>query len=382
MNQAASDMKIEGTILVVDDTASYARALSRLLQRHGYAVHTAGDGESALRLVRSDPPDLILLDLHMPGMDGYETCRRLKTDAESSAIPVIFISGEGRVPNKVQAFASGGVDFIAKPHEDEEVLARISTHLALRNLQKHLEARVRARTAELEAANAALASQIAVRERAEAALRELAAHRDAVREQERKRIAREIHDELGSLLTALKMDISLSRMHAGDDPAQQERLAQMRDLVDKTIQMVRQVATQLRPAALNLGIVPALEWLAHEFSQRSGIACVLDTGDEIDMDDGHATAIFRIVQESLTNITRHAEASRVDVSLRRQGGGITLRIADNGHGFDPGSARADSFGLLGIGERAQALGATADIFSAHGAGCTVSIHMPVQADTR
>lgn len=508
----ASDKRSEGTILVVDDTPNYLRALTRLLHRHGYIVHAAGDGESALHLVSTDPPDLILLDINMPGMDGYEACRQLKAAPKTSAIPVIFISGKGHVVNKVQAFASGGVDFIVKPHEDEEVLARVRTHLALHNLQKHLEARVSERTAELEAANAELARQVAERELAEATLREresrirrlveaniigvmfwnidgavtdandaflcmlsysrqdlaagcvrldcmtppehldntvlafaalrrngicppyekeyirrdgsripvlvgsalmdgnlqegisfvvdlserkgferqllesrerlreLAARSDAEREQERKRIAREIHDELGSLLTALKMDISLARMNAGEDAVLQERLAQMRDLVDKTIHMVRKVSTQLRPAALNLGIVPALEWLVREFSQRTGILCKLDTGDDIEMNDAHATAIFRIVQESLTNITRHAEASRVDISLLRQTDTITLNIADNGCGFDPCTTRNDSFGLLGIRERAQALDAKAEIISTPGTGCTVSICIPFPGD--
>lgn len=383
MNSPASRKKIEGIILVVDDTPNYQRALTRLLHRQGYVVHTASDGRSALHLVRSHPPDLILMDVNMPGMDGYEACRRLKADAETSAIPVIFISGDDRVVNKVQAFASGGVDFIVKPHDDEEVLARVRTHLALHSLQKHLERRVGERTAELEATNTELARQIAERKRFEQQLlesrerlRELAAHRDAVREQERKRIAREIHDELGSLLTALKMDISLARMDAGEDAKLQERLAQMRDLVDKTIRMVRQVSTQLRPAALNLGIVPALEWLVQEFGQRTGITCALDTGDEIVMDDRHATAIFRIVQESLTNIARHAEAHRADVSLRHQGCEIVLRIADDGRGFDPERAGNDSFGLLGIRERAQALEARVDIVSTPGAGCTVAICIP------
>lgn len=376
MNQVASGNKTAGTILVIDDTPNYRQALRRLLVANGYSVVLAGDGESALQLAREQLPDLILLDVNMPGMDGYEACQRLKADPETGAIPVIFISGEGCVLNKVQAFASGGVDFIVKPHDNEEVLARVRTHVALHGLQKHLEERVGERTTELEAAIAELARQIDEREQAEAAVRELAVHHEAVREEERKRIAREIHDELGSLLTALKMEISLARMNAGQDAELRERLAQMRDLADKTIRMVRHVATQLRPAALNLGIVPALEWLAQEFSQRTGIVCSLTTGGEIEMDDGHTTAIFRIVQESLTNVARHAEASRVEVSLLRQADEIMLCIADDGRGFDPASRRDDSFGLLGIRERAQALGAGADIVSSPGAGCTVSIRMP------
>ncbi len=209
-------------------------------------------------------------------------------------------------------------------------------------------------------------------------LRELAAHHDAVREGERKRIALEIHDELGQLLTALKMDISLLRMQSGADPEVGRRTGDMRELVEKTIRVVRQVASNLRPAALNLGIGPALEWLVEDFGQRTGIAYELNlSGGEIDLDDTRATAVFRIVQESLTNVMRHADAASVAVSLRRDGETLFLEVKDDGRGFDyEAASHGPSFGLLGIRERVRVLGGALTIDSGAGRGTVVSIHIP------
>lgn len=211
-----------------------------------------------------------------------------------------------------------------------------------------------------------------------ARLRDLAAHHEAVREEERKRIALEIHDELGQLLTALKMDISLLRMQFGDDPEVGRRTADMRELVEKTIGVVRQVAANLRPAALNLGIVPALEWLVEDFGQRTGIAYELNLpGGEVDLDDARATAVFRIVQESLTNVMRHAAANAVSISLRRDGSALRLEVHDDGRGFDyEAASRGPSFGLLGIRERVRTLGGTLAVESAAGRGTTVAIRIP------
>lgn len=211
-----------------------------------------------------------------------------------------------------------------------------------------------------------------------ARLRELAAYHDSVREEERKRIALEIHDELGQLLTALKMDISLLRMQFGADPDVGRRTNDMRELVEKTIGVVRQVAANLRPAALNLGIGAALEWLVEDFGQRTGIAYELDfSGGEIALDDLRATAIFRIVQESLTNVMRHAAAASVAVGLRRDGAALRLEIRDDGRGFDYEATRhGPSFGLLGIRERVRGLGGTLDVDSGPGRGTLVSICIP------
>ncbi len=210
-------------------------------------------------------------------------------------------------------------------------------------------------------------------------LRELAAYHDAVREEERKRIAMEVHDELGQLLTALKMEISLLRMRLDDNADLSARIGQMRELVEKTIAMVRNVATHLRPAALNLGLVPALEWLAQDFTLRTGVPCHLEmAGGEVQLPDAHATALFRIVQESLTNAARHAGASQVVVRLDRGEDSLRLEIQDDGCGFDPEVvSRAHSFGLLGIRERVLILGGSVDFDSGPGRDTTIVIAIPL-----
>jgi PAS domain S-box-containing protein len=157
-------------ILVVDDASANLLLLTNLLTGHGYTVHPASDGELALEFVRSILPDLILLDIRMPGMDGYEVCRRLKTDERTRSIPIIFISILEDERDKVKGFQAGGVDYISKPFQPEEVLARVRTHLSLRELAGNLEQKVSERTQELMNANQRLRQEIAERKRAEQSL--------------------------------------------------------------------------------------------------------------------------------------------------------------------------------------------------------------------
>lgn len=206
-------------------------------------------------------------------------------------------------------------------------------------------------------------------------LRQLSAHLEAVREEERKRIAMEIHDELGQLLTALKMDVSLLKMHLSGNSVAIRKADEMRELVEKTIQIVRHVASHLRPAALNFGLASALEWLAADFSRHTQIPCHFHMkGAEPSFSDPRATAIFRIVQESLTNVARHAGASRVDVMLVSTEAGFELSICDDGRGFDIVAARAGySYGLQGMAERARLIDAHLHIQSERGAGSVVRL---------
>ena len=127
------------SILIVDDTPANLEVLGGMLKEHGYKVRQATSGEMALRTAGANPPDLILLDIMMPGMDGYEVCRRVKADAQLREIPVIFISALSETMDKVKAFSTGGVDFITKPFQFEEVEARVATHLTMRLHQRQLQ---------------------------------------------------------------------------------------------------------------------------------------------------------------------------------------------------------------------------------------------------
>ena len=538
MSHLAASAVPSGTILIVDDTPANVGVVVDSLEARGIRVLVALDGIEALERAAFAQPDLILLDVKMPGIDGFETCRRLKCDERTRDIAVIFMTSLTGNEDRVEGFSSGGVDYVTKPLRVDEMLARVGVHLELRAMHKQLvaqnrqllaevavrketeaaleqvrddlERRVALRTEELARANANLQAQIDERRRADARLqasearfraivetspvplcitsmpdgrilytnaplralfgmgesmalnianiadfyadpvererlighlrtegslrdtevrfrrpdgtqfwamvtarvatyddspaiyvglnditgrkqmeqelvesreqqRELSAYMEAIREEERKRIAMEIHDELGQLLTALKMDVSLLKMRLAHDPESLKKADDMRELVEGTIWMVRNVASHLRPAALNFGIVSALEWLVDEFNRRNAIPCELRIeGGEPALSDAHATAVFRIVQASLTNVARHANATRVHVSLISTADKLELHVRDNGCGFDLQAAHRDySYGLLGMNERARLIGATLSIDSAQGAGTTVSIHIPL-----
>ncbi|MGV3494717.1 MAG: PAS domain-containing sensor histidine kinase [Ramlibacter sp.] len=221
------------------------------------------------------------------------------------------------------------------------------------------------------------------RERARHELAAFAAESAGVREQEKSRIARELHDELAQSLTALKMDTIWIRDHLGGDPQAQAKVTQMLGVLDGAVAAVRRIAADLRPLVLDdLGLVPAIEWVAHNFTQRTGIPCDLDVDESLELDEPFATGIFRIVQESLANIGKHAQASRAQVYLHPHGGILTLRVVDNGVGFrttDP--RKPQSLGLVGLRERAHLLQGDVRIESTPGAGTRVEARIPMESTT-
>jgi len=204
----------------------------------------------------------------------------------------------------------------------------------------------------------------------------------AIREEEKARLARELHDELAQSLTALKMDTIWVRDHASSVPGVlTAKLNEMVEMLDRTVAATRRMAADLRPLMLDdLGLVPAIEWLASNFMQRCGVPCTLSVNDELELElpEPYATAVFRIVQESLNNIAKHAAASQVTVTLDKTQDAVRLRVQDDGCGFfSDGARKPQSLGLMGLRERAQLLGGCVAISSARGKGTTVEVSIPM-----
>ncbi|KAF7962708.1 histidine kinase [Cupriavidus sp. UYMU48A] len=204
----------------------------------------------------------------------------------------------------------------------------------------------------------------------------------ATREEEKRRIARELHDDLGQRLSALKMDMTMLAADVSEGRDARgilENITAMNDVIDDTVASVRRIASDLRPALLDeLGMLTAIEWLANDFSNRYGLPVSVD-GVDADVPEQTAIAMFRIVQEALSNVVRHADATTVDVSLAQTDGQIELRVEDNGVGWDKkpsGSGPRKSLGLLGIRERARLLGGAATVDSEPGKGFRLTVQIP------
>lgn len=215
-------------------------------------------------------------------------------------------------------------------------------------------------------------------------LRELSARLQSVREEERTRIARVIHDELGQTLTGLKMDVAWLQRHLDQpQPALLEKTRAMSDLIDTTIQTVRRISTELRPGILDdLGLVATIEWQLQEFQTRTGIESKLSSApEETTLDADGSTTVFRILQEILTNIARHAQATQVEATLEETAVFLTLQVQDNGRGITESEIHSPkSIGLLGMQERARLRAGTIQFQGTPGKGTVVTVRLPLTID--
>src|SRR5262245_17647635 len=358
------------SILIVDDDPGNLKALQELLQGLGQNLVLANSGEAALRCVLKEDFAVILLDARMPGVDGFETAKLIRERQRSRHTPIIFITGAYEdVGSVFRGYEVGAVDYIVKPLDPRVLKSKVSVFV------------------ELHAKNAALHKEIAEHKLTEQRLREseenlraLAARLQSVREEEQIRIAREVHDGLGQQLTGLKMDLTwlVGKLQTDQEPLV-KKIGSMFLLIDETIHSVRRIASGLRPELLDeAGLAAAIGWHARDFQQRTGIRCLVDVLPDSDgLDPERSTAMFRIFQEVLTNVARHPNATRVDVSMRRDDTRFTLEVRDNGKGITPGTIHDPrSLGLLGMRERVLPFDGRIEISGSRGKGTRVVVLLP------
>jgi signal transduction histidine kinase len=364
----------QASILIVDDDPASLAVMQEILANQGARLVTATSGEEALRKVLDDDFAAIIMDVRMPGIDGFTTATMIRERKRSKYTPIIFVTAHAEdVSTMFKSYRAGAVDFISKPVIPDVLRSKMSVFVGLHDMNRML--------------NAELAERSLTEQRLRASeenLRALAKHLQSVREEERIHIAREIHDELGQALTGLKFELNTFAKHfeSDDAAARQDKQQTLNVAIDRIINSVRRIASGLRPEVLDeIGLAAAFDWQAREFQRRTGIRCHVNIPAQFsDPDKDRSTALFRIFQELLTNVARHANATRVNVALSEGQSALALCVEDNGRGIKEEEAQSPrSLGFLGLRERVLAFGGTIAVQGDEGKGTKVCVSIPVTA---
>jgi signal transduction histidine kinase len=350
-------------ILMLEDDAADAELTHFALRKGGlrFSLERVETREDYLNQLAQRPPELILSDYSLPGFNGHDALSIAREKCPET--PFIFVTGTMGEEVAIETLKSGATDYVLKTR-----LSRLMP--AVNRALREAEARAQHRRAEEQ-----------LRQSHEQ-LRALSVYLQSVREEERTRIAREVHDELGQALTGCKLDLSwIASKLPRELKSLIEKTRALTSHIDSTIQTVRRISAELRPGVLDhLGLVAALEWQANEFQNRTGIKCDVRTNlrDTL-LDQDLSTTLFRIFQETLTNVIRHAGATQVTVNLKEEDSRITLEVKDNGRGIAQSEvSNGKSMGLLGMRERAALLGGIFRIGRlARGNGTRVSVSIPL-----
>jgi signal transduction histidine kinase len=376
-------------VLIVDDNEVNLYLLRTVLEGYGFDVDEASDGERALASASQSAPDLVISDLLMSVMDGYTLLRRWRGDVRFRRIPFIVYTATYSEPQDRKLALDLGADaYILKTTEMDELMARVRETLAM-SPRRHQEPEGGAPVdsdVQLKEYSEVLINKLEAKslqlQQANLRLQQLSQRLMEVQEAERAAIARELHDEIGQALTAIKFNAQwLARRITGPEL---QKLADCIALADRTLSQVRGMALALRPPQLDqLGLTAALRDLTERMSASAGLD-VQFAADTLEVAPGYAqaTAAFRVAQEALTNVMRHAGAGKVTVELRRRGVELVITVADDGRSFDleqalAGAVRGGSMGLLGMQERVNLAGGWLKIESRPGEGTRVSAGFPV-----
>ncbi len=342
---------MSSSILIVDDDLSSQLTLESILEGQGYSLYIAENGRKALEQAEALKPDLILLDVMMPGMDGFEVCRRIRATPPLAEAPILLLTALDDNASRLRGIEAGADDFLTKPIDRQELRARVRTIIRLNRYRTLLEQRE--------------------------SLRELAQKLVTAQELERQRISRELHDELGQALTAHLIGLRLLQNDfSGQDTSLHERLEPLiLDTVD-TLNRMRQLAQDLRPPAVDtLDLPAALDSFCQEYSRRLHLPILFEAEPIPSVSDVIAITLYRFLQEALTNVARHAQATRAWVELSTEDQAISLTVQDNGQGFQENSQ--SGIGIQGMRERLTIAGGDLTLRSAPGRGTVITAWLPI-----
>lgn len=342
------------TILIVDDDPTARETVTAILEGENYQLELAKDGFQALQMLDHIQPDLILLDIMMPGMNGFDVCRRIRSTPKLAEVPIIILTALDDRDSLLRGIESGADDFLTKPVDRHELAARVRTITRLNRYHTLMEQREN--------------------------LRQMAERVIAAQEQERQRLSRELHDDLGQALTTHL----LALRNLQDDLSIPLALLfeRLQALYEQSFEMsvkIRRLAHDLRPPVLDaLGLKAAMQTYCSEFSRRTHLPITFETDSSLPvLPDVYNITLYRVLQEALTNIIKHAQASQAWVGLSVEDNMINLVVQDNGRGIMEGKLKSSGIGLAGLRERLAISGGKLNISTSPQRGTILTAQFPL-----
>ncbi len=354
-------------ILIVDDNSTNLLYLEIILRNIPAKLINALSGAEALSLVKDKELSLAILDVQMPEMNGYELAVLLNEDRAENKVPIIFLTANCPENSRVlEGYKAGAVDYIVKPLNEVILISKIKIFLEMYwQKQRIIDDTEKLRISEEETR--------AAKQKVE----ELNQYQIKAIEDERTQISLQVHDELGQAMTALKMDLNWVKQNLTNPDTAVQKIDKMIEMTNQVIRRVQRISAELHPGVLDdLGLIAAIEWYCEEFTERTGIPCLLFLGDSEPTSKTLNLALFRIIQESLTNVIRHSNATKISIQLSIEPE-VSLTISDDGIGIPNEKLESGkSFGLIGMRQRIAQCGGTIEFSGSSGNGTSVIVYAP------